>query len=224
MARHSFIRMYKLPDVCGRVDYISNPKRQEHLYATYETQPREYWRLLAKENRDDFFRSGTEGTCIEAREFIIALPEVYYKEGVFVGYRGFEKAKTAPLFPFGFGLSYTTFSYSNAKMEQKDNAQYEVTVDITNTGSCEGKEIVQLYLGADKPAADLPVKELKDFAKVSLKPGETKTVTLHFTLNDLRHWNEQIHDWQLTPGKYKAYVCASSADIRSTLPLRVTAQ
>ena len=150
--------------------------------------------------------------------------EVYYKEGVFVGYRGFEKAKTAPLFPFGFGLSYTTFSYSNAKMEQKDNAQYEVTVDITNTGSCEGKEIVQLYLGADKPAADLPVKELKDFAKVSLKPGETKTVTLHFTLNDLRHWNEQIHDWQLTPGKYKAYVCASSADIRSTLPLRVTAQ
>jgi beta-glucosidase len=150
--------------------------------------------------------------------------EVYYKEGVFVGYRGFEKAKTAPLFPFGFGLSYTTFSYSNAKMEQTDNAQYEVTVDITNTGSCEGKEIVQLYLGADKPAADLPVKELKDFAKVSLKPGETKTVTLHFTLNDLRHWNEQIHDWQLTPGKYKAYVCASSADIRSTLPLRVTAQ
>ena len=150
--------------------------------------------------------------------------EVYYKEGVFVGYRGFEKAKTAPLFPFGFGLSYTTFSYSNAQMKQNDNGQYEVTVDITNTGSCEGKEIVQLYLGADKPAADLPVKELKDFAKVSLKPGETKTVTLHFTLNDLRHWNEQIHDWQLTPGKYKAYVCASSADIRSTLPLRVMVQ
>jgi beta-glucosidase len=149
---------------------------------------------------------------------------VEYEEGIYVGYRYFTTAGVQVSYPFGFGLSYTTFSYSNAKMEQKDNAQYEVTVDITNTGSCEGKEIVQLYLGADKPAADLPVKELKDFSKVSLKPGETKTVTLHFTLNDLRHWNEQIHDWQLTPGKYKAYVCASSADIRSTLPLRVTAQ
>jgi hypothetical protein len=66
----------------GRISYISSEAKQEHLYATYETQPREYWRALAKENRDDFFRSGTEGTCIEAREFIIALPEVYYKEGI----------------------------------------------------------------------------------------------------------------------------------------------
>lgn len=66
----------------GRINYISSEEKQENLYATYSTQPREYWRELAKENRDDFFRSGTEGTCIEAREFIIALPEVYYKEGV----------------------------------------------------------------------------------------------------------------------------------------------
>ena len=66
----------------GRISYISSEAKQEHLYATYETQPREYWRELAKENRDDFFRSGTDGTCIEAREFIIALPEVYYKEGI----------------------------------------------------------------------------------------------------------------------------------------------
>ena len=66
----------------GRISYISSEAKQEHLYATYETQPREYWRALAKENRDDFFRSGTDGTCIEAREFIIALPEVYYKEGI----------------------------------------------------------------------------------------------------------------------------------------------
>ena len=72
----------KLHNVMGRINYIGSEAKQEHLYATYETQPREYWIALAKENRDDFFRSGTEGTCIEAREFIIALPEVYYKEGI----------------------------------------------------------------------------------------------------------------------------------------------
>jgi len=82
MKRVSYIRHEKLHNVIGRISYISSEAKQEHLYATYETQPREYWRLLAKENRDDFFRSGTEGTCIEAREFIIALPEVYYKEGI----------------------------------------------------------------------------------------------------------------------------------------------
>lgn len=82
MKRVSYIRHEKLHNVMGRISYISSEAKQEHLYATYETQPREYWRVLAKENRDDFFRSGTEGTCIEAREFIIALPEVYYKEGI----------------------------------------------------------------------------------------------------------------------------------------------
>lgn len=82
MKRVSYIRHEKLHNVMGRISYISSETKQEHLYATYETQPREYWRALAKENRDDFFRSGTEGTCIEAREFIIALPEIYYKQGI----------------------------------------------------------------------------------------------------------------------------------------------
>ncbi len=82
MKRASYIRHEKLHNVMGRIGYISSEARQEHLYATYETQPREYWRELAKENRDDFFRSGTDGECIEAREFIIALPEVYFTEGI----------------------------------------------------------------------------------------------------------------------------------------------
>ena len=82
MKRVSYIRHEKLHNVMGRISYISSEARQEHLYAIYQTQPREYWRELAKENRDDFFRSGTKGECIEAREFIIALPEVYYKEGI----------------------------------------------------------------------------------------------------------------------------------------------
>lgn len=79
--RASYIRHEKLPDLMGRIDYISSSEEQEHLYAVYQTQPEEYWRELVKENRDSFFRSGTSGTCIEAREFIIALPEAYYKNG-----------------------------------------------------------------------------------------------------------------------------------------------
>lgn len=82
MKRVSYIRHEKLHNVMGRISYISSEAKQEHLYATYQTQPNEYWRELAKENRDDFFRSGTKGECIEAREFIIALPEIYYREGV----------------------------------------------------------------------------------------------------------------------------------------------
>jgi len=81
MRRASYIRHEKLPDLMGRINYISSGEEQEHLYAVYQTQPEEYWRELAKENRDSFFRSGTSGTCIEAREFIVALPEVYYKNG-----------------------------------------------------------------------------------------------------------------------------------------------
>ena len=81
MRRASYIRHEKLPDLMGRINYISSGEEQEHLYAVYQTQPEEYWRELAKENRDSFFRSGTSGTCIEAREFIIALPEAYYKNG-----------------------------------------------------------------------------------------------------------------------------------------------
>ena len=81
MRRASYIRHEKLPDLMGRINYISSGEEQEHLYAVYQTQPEEYWRELVKENRDSFFRSGTSGTCIEAREFIIALPEDYYKYG-----------------------------------------------------------------------------------------------------------------------------------------------
>lgn len=79
--RASYIRHEKLPDLMGRINYIGSGEEQEHLYAVYQTQPEEYWRELAKENRDSFLRSGTSGTCIEAREFIIALPEAYYKNG-----------------------------------------------------------------------------------------------------------------------------------------------
>ena len=143
---------------------------------------------------------------------------VEYKEDLFVGYRGFEHDKLQPQFPFGFGLSYTSFKYGKPAITQ-EAGNWTVSVDITNTGDREGKETVQLYVGPAKLQKDRPVKELKDFAKVSLKPGETRTVTFHLTPQQLSTWDETTHQWQMPRGKYKAYVCASSADVRGTLLL-----
>ena len=139
--------------------------------------------------------------------------QVYYREGVFVGYRGFEKDRVQPLFPFGFGLSYTTFKYGKAAVTP-DADGWMVTVDVTNTGRREGRETVQLYVGEQKPQADNPVKQLKDFVKLNLKPGETRTATMHITKEDLQTWDEQQHRWTLMSDRFRAYVGASSADIR----------
>ena len=139
--------------------------------------------------------------------------QVHYREGIFVGYRGFEKNNTQPLFPFGFGLSDTTFKYGKPVVSPTDDG-WTVSVDVTNTGSREGRETVQLYVGEQKPQTQNPVKQLKDFVKLSLKPGETKTATMHITKEDLQTWDEQQHRWTLMSDRFRAYVGASSADIR----------
>ena len=145
--------------------------------------------------------------------------EVTYAEDLFVGYRGFEKNKTAPLFPFGYGLSYTTFRISDVKLAPAQDPDAAVTIQcqVTNTGQREGKETVQLYVGMAKPPKDRPLKQLKDFAKVSLKPGETKTVTFALTANQLQVWDEQTHRWLLPAGRFRAYVGNSSADISARI-------
>ena len=142
--------------------------------------------------------------------------EVRYDEGIYVGYRHFDTRGVKTLFPFGFGLSYTTFKYGKPTITADGNT-WQVTVDVTNTGSREGKEIVQLYIGDEKSSIDRPKKELKSFAKVSLRPGETKTVTMRITEQDLKFWDETSHDWKAEPGKFKAYVCASAEDVRGTV-------
>ena len=146
--------------------------------------------------------------------------QVYYKEDLFVGYRGFEHDGVKPLFPFGFGLSYTTFKYGKAKVE-REGSEWVVSVSVTNTGNCEGKETVQLYLGNEKyakatPANDRPAKVLKDFCKLSLKPGETGQAVFRLAGNSLRVWDEAQHGWTIEPGTYVVYVGSSSADIRTT--------
>ena len=143
-----------------------------------------------------------------------------YKEDILVGYRWHDTKKVPALFPFGHGLSYTTFTYGKPVASAKTMAAdgtLTVTVAVKNTGSIAGKEIVQLYVGDDKCSVLRPVKELKHFAKVALAPGQEKSVTFTLTPDDLKFYDEASAAWKYEPGKFKAYVCASSADVRGVV-------
>ena len=147
-----------------------------------------------------------------------------YKEDILVGYRWHDTKKVPALFPFGHGLSYTTFTYGKPVASAKAMAadgMLTVTVAVKNTGSIAGKEIVQLYVGDDKCSVLRPVKELKHFAKVALAPGEEKNVTFTLTPDDLKFYDEASAAWKYEPGKFKAYVCASSADVRGVVPFEM---
>ncbi len=142
---------------------------------------------------------------------------VEYREGVYVGYRYYDKKKMAVRFPFGHGLSYTTFEYSNLKLSQKHLNQGEsldVSVNITNNGKVKGKEAVQLYVQSTHTGVPRPIKELKEFAKVELEPGETKTI--HFTLppRAFAYYEVKIKNWYVEGGSYDILIAASSRDIR----------
>lgn len=131
--------------------------------------------------------------------------ECDYAEDIYIGYRYYEKKKIPVMFPFGFGLSYTTFRYDSIVVDG-DN----VTVTLTNVGDRDGKEVVQLYVGENKPYVHRPCKELKEFAKIFLAAGETKSVT--FTLNDrsFAFWDVRVHDWRISTGDFTIYVGGSS--------------
>lgn len=159
--------------------------------------------------------------------------EVSYSEGVFIGYRYYDKKKLEVLFPFGYGLSYTTFEYSNLKLEVNGKAQnitaaqaldtdtVTVSVDITNTGNTAGKEIVQLYIKNFIGMENRPEKELKDFAKVSLQPDETKTISFSLNYRSFAYFNETARDWFVESGLYHILIGASSRDIRLDAPIQV---
>ena len=139
-----------------------------------------------------------------------------YKEGIFVGYRWAEKHNIKPLFAFGHGLSYTTFEYGKATCK-KAGKGFKVTVDVTNTGSREGKEIVQLYIQDVKSSLERPVKELKGFEKVALAPGQTKTVTFVIEPEMLQYYDPANGGWTLEAGEFIAHVGAASDDIKTTV-------
>lgn len=154
---------------------------------------------------------------------------VYYGEGLFVGYRYYEKKDIAPLFPFGFGLSYTTFNYSNLRLSSAHigpNDTLHVSIDVTNTGRRAGKEVVQLYIQDVASSLQRPGKELKSFAKVQLAPGEAKTVTFAIARGALAYYDDLAHQWMAEAGEFKILIGSSAQDIRAeaTFTLTTTSQ
>lgn len=151
--------------------------------------------------------------------------KVEYREGIFVGYRYYDKKKMEVLFPFGHGLSYTTFEYSGLGVNKEaieDTETVTVTVDVTNTGKTAGKEVVQLYVEDIESSVIRPAKELKGFEKVSLEPGETKTVTFILDKRAFAYWSTAIHDWHVETGEFNILIGKSSRNIVCSKTITVT--
>lgn len=142
--------------------------------------------------------------------------KVEYREGVFVGYRYYDKKEIEPLFPFGYGLSYTTFEYTDIIVDKKeitDKETIEVKVKVKNTGKVKGKEIVQLYIRDVESKVNRPEKELKGFEKIELAPGEEKTVTFKLDKRSFAYYNTEIRDWYVESGEFEILVGKSSKEI-----------
>ena len=150
--------------------------------------------------------------------------QVEYEEGIYVGYRYFDKEGIRPLFPFGFGLSYTTFAFGDARLSAPafdSDGEVWVSVRVANTGKTEGAEVVQLYVQDTSPKVDRPLRELKGFARVFLKPLEIKTVKIKLTPRDLAYYDVASKQWKADAGTYEILLGSSSRDIRETLPLKL---
>jgi beta-glucosidase len=146
--------------------------------------------------------------------------DLNYDEGIFMGYRWFDKQAIEPLFPFGFGLSYTTFEIENAGIKlnsaKTSDPQAEVKVKVTNTGKQAGSEVVQVYVGDVQCSVPRPARELKGFTKVYLNPGESKTVTIRLDKRSFAFWNTGTHRWDVEPGDFNLQVGNSSRNILFT--------
>ena len=144
--------------------------------------------------------------------------KVHYSEGINVGYRWYDAKSITPMFPFGYGLSYTTFGFSNLRITPgTGSSAVTVTAKVTNTGTVAGSDVAQLYLG-DPAVAGEPPRQLKGFQKVTLQPGQSTTVHLNLTGHDLSYWNDAANGWVVPAGAFRVYVGDSSA--LSGLPLR----
>lgn len=150
---------------------------------------------------------------------------VYYKEDILVGYRWFDTKKITPQFPFGYGLSYTSFEYGKITTDKKTYKTDEIitlTFSLKNTGKKDGSEVVQVYTSQPKASVLRPTKELKAFKKVFLKAGETQTVELNVKVKDMAFYNEQTQSWTVEPGEFILHNASSAADIKSSVSIVVT--
>lgn len=140
-----------------------------------------------------------------------------YREGIYTGYRYYDTSRVRVQYPFGFGLSYTTFAYSNLKADKSG-----VVFTLTNTGSRDGAEVAQLYTGMENPKVFRPAKELKGFQKVFLKAGESKEVRIGFDDKTFRYWNVESNQWEVEGGRYQIMIGASVADIKLETSVEIT--
>lgn len=150
-----------------------------------------------------------------------------YSEGVFVGYRYYASKEMEVLFPFGHGLSYTSFSYSNLRTDKeqiKESGLLHVSVDVTNAGKCAGKEVVQLYVAPKGSTVIRPVRELRAFGKISLEPGETKTMTFCLDRRAFAYWSMEIHNWYVESGEYELQIGKNAQDIVLSCPVYVESE
>lgn len=151
--------------------------------------------------------------------------DIKYNEGIFVGYRWADKQKKVkPLFPFGHGLSYTTFTYGKPVADSKTmsaDGTLTVKVNVKNTGACEGQEVVQMYISDKQSSLPRPIKELKGFQKIKLAPGEEKEVTFTIQKEALSFFDDAKHAWIAEPGKFEAIIAASAADIKGVVPFEL---
>ena len=153
---------------------------------------------------------------------LMRVYDIKYSEGVLVGYRWYDTKGIEPLYPFGYGLSYTSFQLSHARLSSDRidaDGMVKVTVTLTNTGEREGAEVVQLYVGERSPRVMRPVKELKGVNKVLLAPGESRSVVFEIGYRDLAYWDVQSHGWRVDPGKFDILIGTSSRDIVQRLEL-----
>lgn len=153
--------------------------------------------------------------------------KVSYSEGIFVGYRWYEKHNIPTLFPFGYGLSYTTFHYDGIKLsksEADENEEITVTVTLSNTGAIDGKEAVQLYVREEKPRVSRPEKELKAFKKVFVKAGESVKVTFTLDRRCFAYWDDEIHDWRVDSGKFVILAGSSSDNCPLSAAVNISAR
>jgi beta-glucosidase len=147
--------------------------------------------------------------------------KVVYREGIFMGYRGYEHEQIEPQFPFGFGLSYTTFAFKNLKSVPADDGRFSVSFDVTNTGKHAGATVAQLYVGEVSPTVPRPAKELKQFERVMLQPGETKHVTVELDPRSFSFYDVATASWHANAGSYNLMLGESSENIRQKISLQV---
>jgi beta-glucosidase len=147
--------------------------------------------------------------------------KIVYREGIFMGYRGYEHNHVEPLYPFGYGLSYTNFSFSNLKSAPTGDSHFTVTFDVTNTGKRAGATVAQLYVAEKSPVVERPAKELKGFKRVMLQPGETKHVTVDLGPRSFSYFDVKSSNWQASAGAYDLMLGDSSQNIQQKTTIQL---